>query len=151
MEDKMQLFHGDCIEIMQKIPPGSIDMILCDLPYGMTACQWDEVIPFESLWNQYNRIVKENGAIVLFGSEPFSTKLRYSQLNIFRYDWIWRKPKGSGFFNAKKMPLKNHEIASVFYKKSLHITHKCCRVNLTSVNRAMLAIVLELEKRNLPP
>lgn len=102
---------------MKRIPDKSIDMILCDLPYGTTVCKWDSVIPFEPLWKQYNRIIKNNGAIVLFGSEPFSTKLRHSNLKMFRYDWIWRKPKGSGFYNAKKMPLKNHEIVSVFYKK----------------------------------
>lgn len=102
---------------MQDIPDNSIDMILCDLPYGTTACKWDCVIPFEPLWGQYKRIAKDNAAIVLFGSEPFSTMLRYSNLKMFKYDWIWEKPKGSGFYNAKKMPLKNHEIISVFYKK----------------------------------
>lgn len=113
----MQLFRGDCLELMRDIPNGSIDMILCDLPYGTTACKWDTIIPFDELWKQYKRIIKGNGAIVLFGSEPFSTSLRHSNLKMFRYDWIWRKPKGSGFLNAKRMPLKNHEIASVFYKK----------------------------------
>lgn len=113
----VQLYKGDCMEQMANIPDGSVDMVLCDLPYGTTACKWDTVIPFEPMWEQYNRIIKGNGAIVLFGSEPFSTMLRYSNLKMFRYDWVWRKPKGSGFFNAKKMPMKNHEIASVFYKK----------------------------------
>lgn len=107
---------GDCLELMKGIPDGSIDMILCDLPYGTTACKWDNVIPFEPLWEQYNRVIKDNGAIVLFGSEPFSTELRHSNLKMFRYDWIWSKNRGTGLFNAKKMPMKSHEIISVFYK-----------------------------------
>ena len=112
----LRLHQGDCLELMKDIPDGSIDMILCDLPYGTTACKWDSVISFELLWEQYKRIIKGNGVIALFGSEPFSTELRHSNLKMFRYDWIWRKPKGSGFLNAKKMPLKNHEIISIFYK-----------------------------------
>lgn len=107
---------GDCLELMKGIPDGSIDMILCDLPYGTTACKWDNVISFEPLWEQYNRIIKDNAAIVLFGSEPFSTELRHSNLSMFRYDWIWSKNRGTGLFNAKKMPMKSHEIISVFYK-----------------------------------
>lgn len=111
------IYNMDCIEGMKMLPDKSIDMILCDLPYGTTACKWDSIIPFDELWAAYKRVIKDNGAIVLFGSEPFSTLLRSSNLAMFRYDWIWEKPKGSGFFNAKKMPLKNHEIISVFYKK----------------------------------
>lgn len=113
-----KVFNEDCLEGMKRIPDGSIDMILCDLPYGTTACKWDTIIPFEPLWEQYLRVIKDNGAIVLFGSEPFSTKLRASMLELYRYDWIWRKPKGSGFFQCGQMPLKNHEIVSVFYKKA---------------------------------
>ena len=92
-------------------------MILCDLPYGTTACKWDCVLPFNELWAQYERIIKDNGAIVLFGSEPFSSRLRVSNLRIYRYDWVWKKQRGSGFQNANKMPLKNHENICVFYKK----------------------------------
>lgn len=113
----IDLKQGDCLELMKEIPDGSIDMILCDLPYGTTACKWDTVISFEPLWEQYKRIIKDNGAIVLFGSEPFSTELRHSNLKMFRYDWIWSKNRGTGLFNAKKMPMKSHEIISVFYKK----------------------------------
>lgn len=113
----MKLLNGDCLELMKRIEDKSIDMILCDLPYGTTACSWDSVIPFKDLWKQYERIIKDNGAIALFGSEPFSTKLRSSNLKIYKYDWIWQKPKGSGFLSAKKRPLKNHEIISIFYKK----------------------------------
>lgn len=111
-----KVFNEDCLEGMKRIPDGSIDMILCDLPYGTTACKWDTIIPFDKLWEQYLRVIKDNGAIVLFGSEPFSTKLRSSMLDLYRYDWIWVKPHGSGFFNANKMPLKSHEVISVFYK-----------------------------------
>lgn len=110
-------YHGDCIEIMGNIKSGSIDMILCDLPYGTTQCSWDIIIPFNLLWEQYERIIKDNGAIVLFGAEPFSSHLRLSNLKLFKYDWIWDKIKGTGFLNAKKQPMRNHETISVFYKK----------------------------------
>lgn len=109
--------QGDCLELMKEIPDKSIDMILCDLPYGTTQCKWDNIIPFEPLWEQYNRIIKNNGAIVLFGTEPFSSYLRLSNLKNYKYDWIWDKVKGTGFLNAKKQPMRNHELISVFYKK----------------------------------
>ena len=109
--------NGDCLELMPTIPDTSIDLILCDLPYGTTACKWDTVIPFEPLWEQYNRIIKDNGAIVLFGSEPFSSALRMSNIKNFKYDWIWEKHKPSNFALAKKQPMKYHETISVFYKK----------------------------------
>lgn len=112
-----QILKGDCLELMKGIPKGSVDMILCDLPYGTTACKWDNVIPFEPLWQQYERVIKYNGAIVLFGAEPFSSYLRLSNIKLFKYDWIWDKIKGTGFLNAKKQPMRNHEIISVFYKK----------------------------------
>lgn len=102
---------------MDNIPDKSVDMILTDLPYGTTQCKWDSIIPFEPLWQQYNRIIKDNGAIVLFGTEPFSSHLRLSNLKNYKYDWIWDKVKGTGFLNAKKQPMRNHELISVFYKK----------------------------------
>ncbi|MGN7706852.1 DNA-methyltransferase [Chryseobacterium sp. 22543] len=114
------LYYGDCLSEMNKIRDGSVDMVLCDLPYGTTQCKWDVRLPFEQLWKQYLRVVKENGAIVLFGTEPFSSLLRLSNLKLFKYDWIWDKVKGTGFLNAKKQPLRNHEIISVFYKKQCH-------------------------------
>ncbi len=114
----IDLRQGDCLELMKGIPDGSIDMILCDLPYGTTACKWDTVIPFEPLWKQYNRIIKNNGAIVLFGSEPFSTELRHSNLKMYKYDWIWEKEQGVGFQLVKYRPLIKHENISVFCKKS---------------------------------
>ena len=110
------LYQGDCLELMKNIPDKSIDMILCDLPYGTTHCKWDAVIPFEPLWEQYNRIVKDNGAILLFSSQPFTTDLICSNRKMFRYEIIWKKTQKTGFYNAKKMPLRAHENICVFYK-----------------------------------
>jgi DNA modification methylase len=116
-EGKKEILLGDCLELMKYIPNGSIDMILCDLPYGTTACKWDSVIPFEPLWEQYERIIKDNGAIVLTASQPFTSTLIMSNIKNFRYEWVWQKDKASGFLNANKMPLKSHENIVVFYKK----------------------------------
>jgi len=99
------------------IPDKSIDMILCDLPYGTTQCKWDSVIPFEPLWEQYKRVIKDNGAICLFGSEPFASLLRISNVKNYKYDWLWEKSKATNFLNAKKQPLRKYETISVFYKK----------------------------------
>ena len=112
----MQLYNGDCLEIMKDIPDKSIDMILCDLPYGTTACKWDVVIPFDKLWEQYNRIIKDNGAIVLFGGEPFTSKLINSNIEMFKYNWYWNKNSSSGFVNAKLKPMNTIETISVFSK-----------------------------------
>ena len=101
---------------MKSIPDGSIDAIITDPPYGTTACKWDSVIDFKLMWEQLNRIIKPNGAIVLFGSEPFSSALRMSNIKNYKYDWYWKKSKAVGFLNVKKMPLKNIENISVFYK-----------------------------------
>lgn len=108
------IYEGDCLEIMPTLADKSIDMILCDLPYGSTACHWDSVIPFEPLWKQYKRLIKDNGAIVLFGSEPFSSFLRVSNIEWFKYDWIWDKERGVGMSTVKIRPMKQHEIVSVF-------------------------------------
>ena len=108
---------GDCLEIMKDIPDKSIDMILCDLPYGTTRNKWDSIIPLDKLWEQYERIIKENGAIILFSQMPFTAELTHSNLKLFKYEWIWEKDNGTGFLNAKKMPLKIHENILVFYKK----------------------------------
>ena len=99
------------------IPDKSVDMILCDLPYGTTACKWDSIIPFDKLWNQYKRIIKDNGAIVLTASQPFTSELIHSNLKMFRYEWIWEKEQGVNFLLAKKQPMKVHENICVFYKK----------------------------------
>ena len=111
---KIELHLGDCLEKMKDIPDGSIDMILCDLPYGTTKCKWDVVIPFEPMWEQYKRIIKASGAVVLFGSEPFSSYLRISNIKQFKYDWIWNKHIPRNFANAKRMPMNKHENISVF-------------------------------------
>lgn len=111
------VFHGDCLEIMKSIPDRSIDMILCDLPYGTTACKWDSIIDLDLLWKQYQRIIKDNGAIILTASQPFTTKLISSNYKLFRYEWIYSKTKATGFMNANKMPMKQHENILVFYKK----------------------------------
>jgi len=100
---------------MKSIATGSVDMILCDLPYGTTQCKWDAIIPFDALWSEYKRVIKHKGAIVLFGAEPFSSMLRTSNLPMFKYDIIWDKIKGTGFLNAKRQPMRNHEVISVFY------------------------------------
>lgn len=113
----IKLKCGDCLELMKNIPNKSIDMILCDLPYGTTQNRWDTVIPLNDLWNQYKRIIKDNGAIVLFSQPPFDKILACSNLKMFRYEWIWQKENSTGFLNAKKMPLKIHENILVFYKK----------------------------------
>jgi len=110
------LQQGDCLELMKNIPDKSIDMILCDLPYGTTRNKWDTVIDLESLWGSYRRIVKDRGAIVLFAQTPFDKVLGNSNLKMLRYEWIWEKHIPTGFLNAKKMPLKAHENILVFYK-----------------------------------
>lgn len=112
-----EIYLGDCLEIMQNIEKESIDMILCDLPFGTTNCRWDTIIPLNELWVQYERIIKDNGAIVLFAQPPFDKVLACSNLKLFRYEWIWEKSKATGFLNSKRAPLKAHENILVFYKK----------------------------------
>lgn len=108
---------GDCLERMKEIPDGSVNMILTDPPYGTTACKWDSIIPLEPMWEQLKRVVKPNGAIVITGSEPFSSFLRVSNISQYKYDWIWNKVLHSNPLIAKKQPLSAHETISVFYKK----------------------------------
>ena len=114
----IKLYEGDCLNYLPEIPSKSIDLIVADLPYGTTANSWDKIIPIEPLWEQYKRIIKDHGAICLFGQEPFSSHLRLSAPKSikFRYDWIYEKSNAMGFLNANKMPLRAHEIVSVFYK-----------------------------------
>ncbi len=111
---KIDLRHGDCLELMKDIPDGSVDLILCDLPYGTTACKWDSVIPFEPMWTEYKRIAKLNAAIVLTASQPFTTALIYSNMAMFKYCWVWDKGVSAGAFNARYQPLKTHEDIVVF-------------------------------------
>ena len=113
----MKLLLGDCLDILPTLADNSVDMILVDLPYGTTACKWDSVISLDKLWKQYNRICKENGAMVFTAAQPFTTILASSNLENFRYEWIWEKPQGTNPMNAKVMPLKSHENILVFYRK----------------------------------
>ena len=112
-----EIYLGDCLDIMQKIDKGSVDMILADLPFGSTNCQWDSQIDLKELWKQYERIIKDHGAILLFGQTPFDKVLGCSNLKLLKYEWIWEKPQATGHLNAKKMPMKAHENILCFYKK----------------------------------
>ena len=112
----INLLHGDCLELMKDIPDKSVDMILCDLPYGTTQCSWDTIIPFEPLWEQYERIIKDNGAIVLTASQPFASALVMSNPKLFKYEWIWDKVLPTGFAIAKHQPMKQHEQVIEFGK-----------------------------------
>jgi site-specific DNA-methyltransferase (adenine-specific) len=117
---KIDLRQGDCLELMKGIPDKSIDMILCDLPYGITACKWDINISFDKLWDQYNRIIKDNGCIALFGTEPFSSYLRMSNIKNYKYDWIWDKTIGRGHLIVKYRPLQQHENILIFGNRGKH-------------------------------
>jgi site-specific DNA-methyltransferase (adenine-specific) len=117
MKDLINKIHlGDCLDVMKQMPDKSIDCIICDLPYGTTACKWDTVIPFDKLWEQYNRIIKDNGAIILTASQPFTSILVMSNLKMFKYEWIWQKAVGSNFATLKYQPMKEHESVLVFSK-----------------------------------
>ena len=113
----MKLYKGDCLEVMKGIAAGSVDMILCDLPYGTTKNKWDSVIHLDKLWSEYKRVIKDNGAIVLFAQTPFDKVLGASNLKMLKYEWIWRKSRPTGHLNANRMPMKAHENILVFYKK----------------------------------
>ena len=115
----IKLIEGDCLEKMQDIPDGSIDMILTDPPYGTTACKWDSIIDFDLMWIQLKRIIKPNGVVCLFGSEPFSSYLRLSNIKMFKYDWIWDKVVGSNYVQSKKQPLRRYETISIFYSSQV--------------------------------
>lgn len=117
--DINKMYHGDCLEVMPiYIKDKSIDLILCDLPYGTTSCKWDSVIDLSKLWEQYERVIKDNGAILLFAQTPFDKILGTSNLKLLKYEWIWEKTSATGHLNAKKMPMKAHENVLVFYKKT---------------------------------
>ncbi len=113
----IQLINADCLELLHTIPTGSVDMILNDLPYGTISCKWDNIIPFEPMWKELERVIKPNGAMVFFASQPFTSALVMSNPKLFRYSWIWNKNKGTGHLNAKRMPMKYHEDILVFSKK----------------------------------
>lgn len=136
----MKLYHGDCLEIMKDIPDKSIDMILCDLPYGTTACKWDSVIDIDKLWNEYNRIITDVGAIVLFGQEPFSSTIRCSRIEMYRYDWKWKKQKPSNF------QLMNYQCGRVLEDIMVFSKAKACYVK----NGNTMTYYPQLTKRNKP-
>ncbi len=114
--DTTTLYQGDCLDVMPQLPPNSVDLVLADIPYGTTACSWDSVIPFDAMWKAIKHVAKKNAAVVLFGSQPFTSVLIASNLPEFRYEWIWEKSVGGGFLNANKHPLKRHENVCVFSK-----------------------------------
>ena len=114
----MELYHGDCLEIMKTLPKESVDCVIADLPYGITSAKWDSEIPLDLLWNQYNRVAKKDAPFVLFASQPFTSKLISSKINWFKYCWYWEKEKGTGFLNAKIQPLRCVEEICIFYRKS---------------------------------
>jgi len=115
MDKNYRLYHGDCLEVMDNIPDKSVDMVLADPPYGTTACKWDIIIPLDDMWKQLKRVIKKNGAIALFSSQPFTSVLVSSNWTMFRYEWIYNKSNASNFANCKKTPLKYHENVLIFY------------------------------------
>ena len=131
------IYNEDCLEGMKRIPDKSVDMILCDLPYGTTRNKWDSIIPLEPLWEQYERVIKDNGAIVLTAQTPFDKVLGVSNLKLLRYEWIWEKNKATGHLNAKKMPMKAHENVLVFYKKlTSYIPQGLVKKSIPTVRKA---------------
>ena len=144
-----KLLKGDCLELMKEIGDNSIDAIITDPPYGTTACKWDSVIDFDLMWEQLNRIIKPNGAIVLFGSEPFSSALRLSNINNFKYDWIWEKSMPTGMAQSSYMPMKYHETISVFVNKGKPTFNKqLAERNKSSLERAKYKIQGSSNKSN---
>lgn len=132
---KNKIIQGDCLEVMKDIPDKSIDMILADLPYGTTACKWDTIIPFEPLWEQYKRVIKDNGAIVLTASQPFTSALVMSNVKMFKYSWVWNKSSVTGFANAKKQPLRHLEDVLVFCNGgSSYIPQNLIRIDKVNKN-----------------
>ena len=142
---------GDCLEVMPSIPDKSIDMILCDLPYGTTACKWDIIIPFEPLWEQYERAIKDNGAIVLTACQPFTSLLTTSNLKLFKYCWIWEKPQGVDPFMAPYRPLNNYEDICVFYKKQPTYNPKMSKGRAYVTNRDKYGRKHELTNTQMKP
>ena len=145
------IINGDCLEVMKSIPDGSVDMILTDPPYGTTACKWDSVIDFDLMWEQLNRIIKPNGAIVLFGSEPFSSALRMSNIKNYKYDWIWQKPQGVNPLLAKKQPLNDIEYVHTFYKKAPTYNPQFSEGNPYIISRDKKDRIMEIQNLKTKP
>ena len=138
INENIELLQGDCLELMKNIKDKSIDMILCDLPYGTTSCKWDSIIPFEPLWEHYKRIIKDNGAIVLFAQQPFTTLLISSNINEFRHNIVWHKDKCANFLHAKNQPRKTTEDIIVFSKEGSGFVHNSknkCTYNPQMISR----------------
>ena len=146
-----QLLQGDCLELMKGIPDGSIDMILCDLPYGTTKCSWDVLIPFEPLWEQYNRVIKDNGVICLFGQEPFSSFLRVSNINNYKYDIYWEKERLTNINQVKKRVGKTIETISIFYKKQCTYNPQMIKYNgqprTNKVKNGKMGVLTDQQKK----
>lgn len=124
MKKNIRLYLGNCMELMKNIPDGVIDLILCDLPYGVSACKWDSILPMDKLWLEYKRILKEDGVIALFGREPFSSLLRSSNMDMYKYDWYWIKPHGANFLNVKYRPFEVVETISIFTNNPVSYSKK---------------------------
>lgn len=142
----IRLIHGDCLEKMKDIPDGSIDLILTDPPYGTTACKWDSIIPLEPMWEQLKRIIKDNGAMIMTASQPFTTILISSNMKMFKYCWVWNKICGSNFLNLKNRPFKTHEDVVVFFGNA-NITFNAIRIKRTeeSLKRHKKGIEVEIK------
>ena len=154
--NEYSLLFGDCLERMKEIPDGSVDLVLTDPPYGTTACKWDTVIPFDLMWEQLKRVIKPNGAIVLFGSEPFSSALRMSNIKQYKYDWVWEKSKVGNVFNCKNAPQKNFENIMIFsngtiangsHKKMPYFPQGLIDVNITKKNQRKVSDVGTIANR----
>lgn len=130
-----KIFEGDCLEIMERMPENSIDMILCDLPYGTTNNKWDSVLPFDNLWQNYERLIKPSGVIVLTAAQPFSSALVMSNPKLFKYEWIWEKTIASGQLNVNRQPLRAHESILVFYKRQPTYNQQLEKGTPYSINR----------------
>ncbi len=135
-----KIYNEDCLEGMKRMPESSVDCIIADLPYGTTQCKWDIIIPFDRLWEQYKRVIKSNGAIVLFAVEPFASYLRLSNLGWYKYDWVWDKKHPTGQLNSKKQPLRQHELICVFYQK------QCTYNPIMHTNRLSRSFVGKVDK-----
>lgn len=145
-----QLYQGDCLEILPTLADGSVDAIICDLPYGTTACSWDSRIPLEPLWAQFKRVIKPRGAVVLFGAQPFTSMLVMSNLEWFRYEWIWEKQKPTNFLHAKNMPLRAHESILIFGKSITYNPQGTCSVKIKNgrKNKAARGVYKTVEGEN---
>lgn len=140
--DKLKLYLGDCLEVMKDIPDKCVNLILCDPPFGTTRNKWDSVIDLDLMWKEYNRIIKDNGAILLFAQTPFDKVLGVSNIKNLKYEWIWRKPQGTGHLNAKKMPLKNHENILVFYSSPPRTIHNLEKGNLIPAKVVEVVVIM---------